>query len=308
MFYNDDSSSVYTPALVTDALKWTESMLGDCSEVFSSGEGLEPIRTLALNIDKVKMAIFGKINDDGKVKFSHFPPINTISANGSGGSNWQFDLRSSSFIKGLKAMCLQHLSMSKLPEGVLSDPSEDISMSWLLDSFEQGHTTDWDYVLRKLWKNPIACSLTTNSGQRLWLRGVYGKGSFAALPQGGQRCIMDDTNIRCKISDMRTRLEKDPIHSVSEGFVRGEKVIKLINTETVQGMAFPVLGNIGKKNDYGMCPEVVMEDVVRMWSIVGGNLPGIGLTTPTFSDGWVDYEPWKLGPAFSRGVKKVSLN
>ena len=68
VFYNDDSSSVYTPALAMNALKWTESMLGDCSEVFSSGEGLEPISTLALNVDKVKMAIFGKINNDGKVK------------------------------------------------------------------------------------------------------------------------------------------------------------------------------------------------------------------------------------------------
>ena len=198
--------------------------------------------------------------------------------------------------------------MSKLSEGVLSDPSEDMSMSWLLDSLEQGHTTDWDYVLRKLWKNPSACSLTTNGGQRLWLRGVYGKGSFAALPQGGQRRIVDDTNIRCKISDMRTRLEKDPIHSVSEDFMRRERVVKLINTEMVQGTAFPIPGDIGKNNDFNMCPEAVMEDVVRMWSIVGRNLLGIGLTTPTFLDGWVDYEPWKLGPAFSRGVKRVSLN
>ena len=205
-------------------------------------------------------------------------------------------------------MCLRHLSVSKLPEGVLSDPSEDMSMSWLLDSFEQGHTTDWDYVLRKLWKNPSACSLTTNGGQRLWLRGVYGKGSFAALPQGSQRRIVDDTNIQRKISDMRTHLEKDPIHSVSEDFVRRERVVKLINTETVQGTAFPIPGDIRKNNDFNMCPEAVMEDVVRMWSIVGGNLPGIGLTMPTFSDGWVDYEPWKVGPAFSRGIKKVSLN
>ena len=119
---------------------------------------------------------------------------------------------------------------------------------------------------------------------------------------------MDDTNIRCKISDMRTRLEKDPIHSVSEDFMRKERVIKLINTETVQGTAFPIPGNIGKKNDFNTCPEAVVEDIVRMWSIIGGNLPGIGLMTPTFSDGWVDYKPWKVGPAFSRGIKKVSLN
>ena len=123
--------------------------------------------------------------------------------------------------------------------------------------------------MRKLWKNPSACSLTTNGGQRLWLRGVYGKGSFTVLPQGGQHRIVDDTNIRRKISDMRTHLEKDPIHSVSKDFVRRKRVVKLINTEMVQGTAFPIPGDIGKNDDFNTCPEAVMEDVVRMWSIVG---------------------------------------
>ena len=34
VFYNDDSSFVYSAALATNALKWSESVLGDCSEVF----------------------------------------------------------------------------------------------------------------------------------------------------------------------------------------------------------------------------------------------------------------------------------
>ena len=119
VFYNDDSSSVYTPSLATNALKWTESMLGDCSEVFSSSEGLEAIRTLALDVDKVKMIIFGR-SDNGEVRFTHFPPINAISANNNTNiSEWRFDQRSSLFIKGLKAMCLRHLSMSKLPNMIL---------------------------------------------------------------------------------------------------------------------------------------------------------------------------------------------
>ena len=43
VFYNDDSSLVYSAALATNALKWMESVLGDCSRVFSSGELFEPI-------------------------------------------------------------------------------------------------------------------------------------------------------------------------------------------------------------------------------------------------------------------------
>ena len=102
----------------------------------------------------------------------------------------------------------------------------------------------------------------------MWLRGVYGGGSFSAVPQ---RCrIVVDTSIRCKMSDMKTVLEKEPIHCVLEDFLRRERVVKLIKTETIHGVAFPILRNIGKKKDYGMCPEVVMEDVVRMWSIVKG--------------------------------------
>ena len=76
VFYNDNSSFVYSAALATNALKWSESMLGDCSEVFSSGELFEPIRKLALDdVDKVKLCVFGK--GGGKdVMFSYCPPIN----------------------------------------------------------------------------------------------------------------------------------------------------------------------------------------------------------------------------------------
>ena len=91
VFYNDDLSSVLMPALATNALKWSESFLGNCSEVFSSGEAFEPIHTIALKFDKAKMVIFGKKESGGKVSFTHYLPINAISTNDNGVTGWRFD-------------------------------------------------------------------------------------------------------------------------------------------------------------------------------------------------------------------------
>ena len=110
VFYNDDSSFVYSAALATNALKWSESVLGDCSKVFSSGELFKPIRTLALDgVDKVKLCVFGK--GGGKdVMFSYCPPVN----NDDGArdtKNWIFE----NHVEGLEEVCLRHLSISDLP-------------------------------------------------------------------------------------------------------------------------------------------------------------------------------------------------
>ena len=45
-----------------------------------------------------------------------------------------------------------------------------------------------------------------------------------------------------------------------------------------------------------------------MWSKVNGNLPGVSLTTLTFSDGIVDYEPWKVGPKFALASRFIGVN
>ena len=106
VFYNDDSSFVYSTALATNALKWSESVLGDCSEVFSSGELFKPIRTLALNdVDKVKLCVFGK--GRGKdVMFSYCPPINDDARDvPTTMKNWIFE-NGGSHIKGLEEVCL----------------------------------------------------------------------------------------------------------------------------------------------------------------------------------------------------------
>ena len=203
-------------------------------------------------------------------------------------------------------MCLRYLSVSDLPnrENIHVNTNE-----WLLDSFRRGNIKDWDYVLKKVWKSPGACTLKTNGGQVLWLRGVYGSGCVMTTEACGmENRVREISHIKGRLSDMEKLLGKNPLTCLTKTSVYRDRVVKLFETEMIQGTAFPIDSTLDEMT-YFNCPEAIMEDVTRMWSIVGGNLPSIGLTTPTFSDGSIDYEPHLVGLAFSRGkVKKVILN
>ena len=164
-------------------------------------------------------------------------------------------------------------------------------------------------MLRKVWKSPGACTLKTNGGQVLWMRGVYGDGCVALRgAQSLEDRVREVLFIEEKLSNMEKSLSTNPLTCLMKTSVYGDRVVRLFEAETIQGTAFPIDSVIDEMM-YANSPEAIMEDVTRMWSIVGGNLPGIVLMTPTFSDGCIDYEPHLMGPAFLRGkVKKVILN
>ena len=72
---------------------------------------------LALNVDKVKLCVFGK--GRGKdVMFSYCPPVNDARDVPTTTKNWIFE-NGGSHVKGLEEVCLRHLSISDLP------PNED---------------------------------------------------------------------------------------------------------------------------------------------------------------------------------------
>ena len=61
---------------------------------------------------------------------------------------------------------------------------------------------------------------------------------------------------------------------------------------------FPIPGDLMGEY-FKFCPKMVVRDVIRMWTKLDDNLPGISLTTPTFSDGFIDYDPSLIRPKFS---------
>ena len=50
-----------------------------------------------------------------------------------------------------------------------------------------------------------------------------------------------------------------------------------------------------------------MRDVIRMWTKLGNNLPGISLTIPMFSDGLIDHNPSLIGPKISLFKESLQL-
>ena len=89
--------------------------------------------------------------------------------------------------------------------------------------------------------------------------------------------------------------------------ISSKKISPLISFGTLNGkFAFPVMGNLSG-NDFMHCPEMVMRDVIRMWSQVNGNLHGVSVTTPTFSDGFIDVNPSLVGPQFSIFDQSIRL-
>ena len=60
---------------------------------------------------------------------------------------------------------------------------------------------------------------------------------------------------------------------------------------------FPMIP-MGIQDMLDRSPSMVVHDFIRMWSMMNQSLPGIGLTTPMFSDSSTNYEPWKIGPKF----------
>ena len=69
---------------------------------------------------------------------------------------------------------------------------------------------------------------------------------------------------------------------------------------------FPIPGNLNGTY-FNYCPEMVMRGVIRMWTELDDNLPGISLTTPMFSDGFIDYNPSLIGPKFSLFEESLQL-
>ena len=75
--------------------------------------------------------------------------------------------------------------------------------------------------------------------------------------------------------------------------------LPLISFQTInEPFAFPITSNLSGL-DFNYCPEMVVRDVIRMWSELSDSLPGVSLTTLLFSDGYIDLDPSLIGPKFS---------
>ena len=63
-------------------------------------------------------------------------------------------------------------------------------------------------------------------------------------------------------------------------------------------VVFPIFSRDLERRMLDDCPSVVVDDHVCCWNSINENLVGIGVTSPMFSNGSVDSEPWKMAPTW----------
>ena len=201
-------------------------------------------------------------------------------------------------LMGLEKFCVDNLAITKLPKGKTGCESQDFLQESLFSRYKAG-LVSWDGLLERLWKTPGTGQLTTSANRRLWLRGIVGRGCLRKLVEPYER--------QCKDQDLRVywAFLFDGLGNsgeVTKATLRGEQVVEI---QTLNGLTFPVCD--GGKTKYDHCPNVVMRDINRLWSTLNESLPGISLTTPVYSDGGVDYVPYKNCPSYALSLPN-SLN
>ena len=158
----------------------------------------------------------------------------------------------------------------------------------------------WSDVMNEIW-----CAIQNNRMQNMNRELILFNGLFGSCFD----CIMNQECMDFHYNRMKETLNKEckVTRLTNEVLPHHSKDMPLYSFDTLNGkLAFPIPGNLGA-NDFRHCPEMVVRDVIRMWSEVNESLPGISLTMPMFADGYVNLNPGLIGPKFSQFDQPFSL-
>ena len=131
------------------------------------------------------------------------------------------------------------------------------------------------------------CMMTMRGGQVLSLNGLLGACHEMATNERDRHSLVSRM---CVNGDVARSITIDNMvqHHTNEVIRHLTRNVKAI---------FPIMP-LDIQDMLDRSPSMVVHDFIRMWSMMNQSLPFVGLTTPMFSDGATDYEPWKIGPKF----------
>ena len=153
----------------------------------------------------------------------------------------------------------------------------------------------WSDIISEICQSNSECMMENKNGEVISLNGLFGT-CFGIQPNVSRRNYhfrqMKDLLVRHKaLSGAYVKRNGCLPHHASR--------LPLIPYQTInEPFAFPITGNLSGL-DFNYCPEMVVRDVIRMWRELNDSLPGLSLTTPMFSDGYIDLDPSLIGPKFS---------
>ena len=318
IFYNDDSLNLMCVALTANSLKWSEGFLGDGMMYDFGCKYEEPLRSRAMDFDIPKIAIF----DLGRGHYSYSPPSSLPrkrlsfsppdTDSGEPLSKMAYDYRFvNDEIRGLlvgkKKVCLEGLFIKELPASVTEDPPRSYHpprvYEWA-NSKKDENDVGWLDIMSDIWHSSANCPMEMVNGEVMSLNGLFNS-CFGVEPNVERRHVTMGRmhnqfdfhqRIGCAYVERNQCL---PHHAIK---------MPIIHFNTInEPFMFPIPGNLNGAY-FSYCPEMVMRDVIRMWTELDENLLGISLTTPMFSDGFIDYNPSLIGPKFSLFEELLQLD
>ena len=171
MFYNDDSSDVHCLPLVKNALKWSEGFMGDCMMIFAECRCEEPIRSIALDMDFPKVAIFER---NGFYYDSVAYPTYDSLDERLRERNYNFNSFSSSSLVSTKVnWCLNSTICSDTPSYIDSSKSTR-KCSDRVDWNCKKQNVTWRDVSMQEWSFDDNLKITMKNGEVLSIFGVLG--------------------------------------------------------------------------------------------------------------------------------------
>ena len=181
--------------------------------------------------------------------------------------------------------CSDNMCIDEIPK--LED--YHVAMTTLLRQEWKGGNegVTWSAIMTREWNIVDNCIMTTRGGQVLSLNGLLGVCHEMAPSEQDRHMLV-----------FRMHVNRDAVRSITIDNMMQHHTNEVIRhfTRNVKAIFSIIPMDIQDKLDRS--PSTVVHNFIRMWSMMNQSLAGIGLTTPMFSDGATDYEPWKIGPKF----------
>ena len=188
IFYNSDLLNLMCVALMANLLKWSEGFLGNGMMYYFRCKYEEPLRSIAMDFDFPKIAIF----DLGRGHYSCSPPSSLPrkrlsfsppdTNSGEPLSKMAYDYRFvNNEIRGLlvgkKKVCPEGLFIKELPASVTEDPPRSYHLPRVYEwanSKKDENDVGWSDIMSEIWHSSANCPMEMVNGEVMLLNGLFG--------------------------------------------------------------------------------------------------------------------------------------
>ena len=183
-------------------------------------------------------------------------------------------------VQGKTLFCLRGLSIKDLPKRLdTCQYVERRAIDWANDTNDVSGIL-WSDVISDIWSSNSHNLMRNENDKIISFEGLFGLCFCCQINFEHQRQHFDRMMQTYHYVDMEGvnnyHNSSCLLYHYNQSSSK-KRASLLVSFGTLNGkFAFPLTGNLSG-NDFMHCPEMVMCDVIRMWSRVNGNLPGVSV-------------------------------